>query len=150
MTVTGYAPGAFDMFHIGHLNLIRNASDRCDRLVVGVVSDRLVTTAKNRVPVVDERERLAIVSAVRWVDTAVLEDVPDKVTMWHRLHFDVLFKGDDWKGTAKGARLEAAFAPLGVEVVYLPYTVHTSSTLLRAALASRVDGATAHAMSEAG
>ena len=95
MTVIGYAPGAFDMFHVGHLNVIRNAAARCDRLVVGVVSDDLVAAAKHRVPVIDQYERLAVVAAIRHVDEAVLEDAPTKVEMWHRLHFDVLFKGDD-------------------------------------------------------
>ncbi|MHA3702399.1 adenylyltransferase/cytidyltransferase family protein [Jatrophihabitans sp. YIM 134969] len=150
MTVIGYAPGAFDMFHVGHLNVVRNAAARCDCLVAGVVSDALVSAAKGRTPVIDERERLAVVAAIRYVDEAVLEDVPSKVDMWHRLHFDVLFKGDDWKGTAMGDRLERDFAPWGVRIEYLPYTVHTSSTILRAALGLRTAGPHAGGMSEVG
>ena len=79
-------------------------------------------------------ERLEIVSSIRYVDEAVDEDVPSKLEMWDRLHFDVIIKGDDWRGTEKGAKLERDFAAVGVEVFYLPYTVHTSSTMLRQAL----------------
>lgn len=150
MTVVGYAPGAFDMFHVGHLNVIRNAASRCDRLVVGVVADDLVAAAKNRVPVIDQYERLAVVAAIRYVDEAVLEDASTKVEMWNRLHFDVLFKGDDWKGTPRGEALERSFAPLGVRIDYLPYTVHTSSTILRAALGLRTATRSAESMTEAG
>jgi len=94
----------------------------------------MATRAKGRRPVIPLAERLEIVRHVRFVDEAVEEDVPSKIQMWERLHFDVIVKGDDWRGTEKGRSLERDFAPLGVEVCYLPYTVHTSSTLLRQAL----------------
>ena len=130
----GYAPGVFDLFHIGHLNILRHAADRCDRLVVGVVSDEMAMRAKGVRPVIPLGERLEIVRSLRMVDEAVPETVPEKLDVWQELRFDVIFKGDDWKGTAKGDKLEADFAKVGVEVVYFPYTVHTSSTVLRRAL----------------
>lgn len=130
----GYAPGVYDLFHIGHLTLLARASTLCDRLVAGVVSDDLAERAKGRAPVIPLEERLEIVRAIRFVDEAVAETVPEKLDMWDELQFDVLFKGDDWQGTPKGAKLERDMAAVGVEVVYLPYTVHTSSTILRQAL----------------
>jgi glycerol-3-phosphate cytidylyltransferase len=136
MTITGYAPGAYDLFHIGHLNILRNAAQHCDRLIAGVVSDEVLLRTKGRRPVIPLAERMEIVRSIRYVDAVHAEDVPDKVETWRRVGFDVIFKGDDWRGTAKGARLERDFAALGVEVHYFPYTVHTSSTALRAALAA--------------
>src|SRR4051794_13730384 len=130
----GYAPGVYDLFHIGHLTLLSRASALCDRLVAGVVSDELATLAKGRAPVIPLQERLEIVRHIRYVDEAVAETVPEKLGMWQELRFDVIFKGDDWKGTPKGDKLERDMASVGVEVVYLPYTNHTSSTVLRRAL----------------
>jgi glycerol-3-phosphate cytidylyltransferase len=136
----GYAPGVYDMFHIGHLNILRNARMSCDHLIAGVVSDEMSSLAKGKAPVVPLAERLEIVGSIRFVDEAVEEDVPSKIEMWERLRFDVILKGDDWRGTEKGLRLERDFAPLGVAVCYLPYTVHTSSTLLRQALHLEIAG----------
>lgn len=130
----GYAPGVYDMFHIGHLNILRRAAERCDRLVAGVVSDEMALQAKGRLPVVPLAERLEIVRSIDCVDDVWAETVPDKLDTWRDVRFDILFKGDDWRGTPKGRRLERDFAAVGVAVVYLPYTLHTSSTLLRAAL----------------
>ena len=130
----GYAPGVYDLFHIGHLTLLSRASALCDRLVAGVVSDELAALAKGREPVVPLAERLEIVRSIRFVAEAVPEVLPEKLDTWRQVGFDVLFKGDDWRGTPKGDRLERDFASVGVEVVYLPYTVHTSSSLLREAL----------------
>jgi len=136
----GYAPGVYDLFHIGHLNILRHASERCDHLVAGVVSDEMCLRAKGHPPFIPLVERLEIVRHISYVDQVHAETVPDKVDTWQVLRFDRIFKGDDWRGTAKGDRLEAAFAPLGVEVVYLPYTAHTSSTELRRALAAQAAG----------
>lgn len=130
----GYAAGAFDIFHIGHLNLLRHAKSHCDFLIAGVVADELLLENKGRLPVIPLVERLEIVSSVQYVDRAVAEDVPTKLDMWEELGFNVLFKGDDWKGSPKGFELENTFSSIGVEVVYFPYTVHTSSTVLRLAL----------------
>jgi glycerol-3-phosphate cytidylyltransferase len=134
VTRIGYAAGAFDLFHIGHLNILRLAKRNCDFLIAGVVSDELCQLRKGRKPIVPLVERLEIVSEVGYVDRAVPETVPDKLEAWKTLRFDVFFKGDDWRGTPKGIRLERAFAAVGVEVVYFPYTVHTSSSVLRRAL----------------
>jgi len=130
----GYAPGVYDMFHVGHLNILRQAKNQCDFLIAGVVSDEMCELAKGRPPIVPLGERLEIVRHISYVDEAVAEVVPDKLETWEAVRFDVIFKGDDWRGTAKGRKLEQDFAEVGVEVVYFPYTVHTSSSLLRRAL----------------
>jgi glycerol-3-phosphate cytidylyltransferase len=130
----GYAPGVYDLFHVGHLNILRHARSRCDYLIAGVVSDEMAIRAKGRAPVIPLTERLEIVRSVRFVDAAFVETVPDKLETWKQVRFDVIFKGDDWRGTEKGDRLERDFATVGVDVVYFPYTVHTSSTLLRSVL----------------
>lgn len=138
VTRVGYVPGVFDMFHVGHLNILRNARLACDFLIAGVVSDERAVDAKGKMPIVPLAERLEIVNSIRYVDDAVVEDVAEKLDMWRRLDFDVIIKGDDWRGTPKGDKLERDFAKVGVEVVYLPYTVHTSSTMLRQVLHTRV------------
>ncbi len=130
----GYAPGVYDLFHVGHLNLLLAARRHCEHLVAGVVSDEMALHGKGIRPVVPLEERLAIVRAVRFVDEAVAETLPSKRDTWHQVRFDVIFKGDDWRGTAKGERLEREMATVGVEVVYFPYTAQTSSTRLRQAL----------------
>ncbi len=134
MTRVGYAAGAFDLFHIGHLNILKHARSACDYLIAGVVSDEMLVATKGRAPVVPLAERLEIVRSVRYVDEAVAEVVPDKLDTWRELKFDIFFKGDDWRGTEKGLALERRFAEVGVEVVYFPYTVTTSSTALRRTL----------------
>lgn len=130
----GYAAGAFDLFHVGHLNLLRHAKSQCDFLIAGVVSDELLEKNKGKRPVIPLIERLEIVRSVQFVDRAVAETAPTKLDMWKQLGFNVFFKGDDWQGTPQGMALEEAFAGVGVEVVYFPYTVHTSSTFLRRTL----------------
>ncbi|HKY15326.1 MAG TPA: adenylyltransferase/cytidyltransferase family protein, partial [Microthrixaceae bacterium] len=105
----GYAPGVYDLFHVGHLNMLRNASAACDHLIAGVVSDELAHRNKGTTPVIPLEERLEIVGAIRFVDEAVEEDVPHKLEMWERLRFDVIIKGDDWKGTDRGDKLESDF-----------------------------------------
>jgi len=130
----GYAAGAFDLFHVGHLNILKRAREQCDYLIAGVVSDEMLELTKNLRPTIPLDERLAIVQSVRYVDKAVVETVPDKLETWRQLGFTIFFKGDDWRGTEKGDRLERAFAAVGVEVVYFAYTTNTSSTVLRHAL----------------
>jgi len=136
----GYAPGVFDLFHVGHLNLLRNARDACDHLIAGVVVDELAQRVKGSRPVVPLEERLAIVSSIRYVDEAVPEDVTHKLEMWERLRFNVIIKGDDWKDTDRGDKLESDFAEVGVRVAYVPYTNQTSSTMLRRVLQREIDG----------
>lgn len=130
----GYAPGAFDLFHIGHLNLLRRAKERCDYLVAGVVSDEVLIAHKGVTPVIPLAERLEIVRNVRFVDAAVAAETDDKVAIWRELRFNVLFKGNDWQGTEKGNKLEREFAALGVEIAYFRYTFATSSSALRRTL----------------
>jgi glycerol-3-phosphate cytidylyltransferase len=130
----GYVPGVFDMFHIGHLNILRQARLHCDHLIAGVVSDEKALAAKGRLPVVPLVERVEILRHCTLVDEVVAEVVSSKVEQWEVVRFDVIFKGDDWRGTPKGEELERDLATVGVEVVYFPYTIDTSSTLLRDAL----------------
>lgn len=139
----GYAGGAFDLFHIGHLNILKHARSECDYLVAGVVSDEALLASRGRAPVVPFAERLEIVRHISFVDEVFAESHPDKLETWREVRFDVYFKGDDWKGTPHGRRLEHAFAEVGVQVVYFPYTVTTSSTMLRDALRMLSDPAPA-------
>ena len=132
----GYAPGAYDLFHVGHLNILRHAKEHCDFLIAGVVSDEVLEITKGRRPVVPLNERMEIVSHISYVDRVHAETLQDKLDTWREVGFDRYFKGDDWRGTERGLRLEERFAEVGVEVVYFPYTVHTSSTALRIALQS--------------
>lgn len=130
----GYAAGAFDLFHVGHLNLLRHAKQHCDVLIAGVVSDEMLREIKGIEPVVPTAERAEIVRQIRFVDDVHVETTPSKLEAWHEVAFTHFFKGDDWRGTEKGLLLERELAAVGVEVVYFPYTVHTSSTALRRAL----------------
>jgi glycerol-3-phosphate cytidylyltransferase len=130
----GYAAGGFDLFHVGHLNLLRHAREQCDELIAGVVSDEMLREVKGVEPVIPTLERVEIVRSIRWVDRVHVETVPDKLDTWREVRFTHFFKGDDWRGTERGRRLELEFAQVGVEIVYFPYTAHTSSTALRRAL----------------
>jgi glycerol-3-phosphate cytidylyltransferase len=138
--IVGYAPGVYDLFHIGHLNILRHARDACDYLIAGVVSDEMCLEAKGTIPFIPLAERMEIVSHIDFVDEAHAETVPSKLDTWEILRFDRIFKGDDWRGTPKGDKLERDFARVGVEVVYFPYTVQTSSRQLRKALSSLAEG----------
>nr|WP_239464165.1 adenylyltransferase/cytidyltransferase family protein [Glutamicibacter protophormiae] len=132
--IIGYAAGAFDLFHVGHLNILRQAKARCDYLVAGVVSDELVEATKGYRPVIPTAERAEIVSNISFVDHVYIESKPNRLDTWQDVRFDVFFKGDDWKGTSKGLDLEQRLGAVGVRVEYFPYTMHTSSTHLRRAL----------------
>ena len=132
----GYAPGAYDLFHVGHLNILRHAKSECDYLIAGVVSDEMCELIKGRRPVIPLAERLEIVAHISFVDEVFTETVPDKLETWKELRFNLIFKGDDWRGTSKGNKLERDFAAVGVQVVYFPYTMHTSSSMLRRVLAT--------------
>ena len=130
--VVGYVSGVFDMFHIGHLNVIMQARSRCDHLVVGVVTDDVVRRVKQHDPVIPLRERLDIIRGLRDVDAVIEDPYVDKFDTWtHVLPYDVLFKGDDWRGTPRAQRLEQRLGEVGARIEYFPYTAHTSSTLLR-------------------
>lgn len=135
----GYTQGTYDMFHIGHLNLIRNAKVMCDRLIVGINSDALVQQYKNKTPVISESDRMDIVKELRSVDETVICETLDKVVMWNQIHFDAIFIGDDWKGNTRWKQTENDLASYGVDVVYLKHTDGVSSTLLRTAKEARVE-----------
>jgi glycerol-3-phosphate cytidylyltransferase len=130
----GYAPGAYDLFHMGHLNLLRRAKERCDFLIAGVVADEMLIQHKKVTPVIPLAERLEIVRNIRFVDMAHAAITNNKTEIWKELRFNVLFKGDDWRETERGQALKRDFAALGVEVVYFPYTQATSSSVLRKTL----------------
>ena len=136
--ITGYVPGGFDMLHVGHLNILTEAAKRCDRLIAGVATDESLERMKGRGPIVPLAERMAMVAALRMVDSVVPDYDQDKRLAWKRSPFDVLFKGTDWEGTDKGSRLEAEMAEAGASVIYLPYTPTTSSTMLRRTLVQEV------------
>ena len=129
--LVGYAPGAYDLFHVGHLNLLRRVRLECDYVIAGVVSDDVALARKGRLPVVPQEERLEIVAALDVVDEAVMEWTTDKLATWEQARFDVIYKGSDWAGSPKWTALERDFARRGVRVVYLPYTEHVSTTILR-------------------
>lgn len=130
----GFTAGVYDMFHIGHLNLLRSAKAHCEKLIVGVSSDELVTSYKGRSPVISFAERMEIVKSIRYVDGVVAQVDFDRIAIWEQLRFDSMFIGDDWKGTERWSQYERDFAAKGVAIVYLPYTQTTSSTILKGTL----------------
>lgn len=127
----GYTQGVFDMFHIGHLNIIKRAKEQCETLIVGVNSDNLVVTYKNKQPVIPEKERIEIVDSIKGVDKTVLATTLDKVEIHEKIPFDVVFIGSDWKGSDRWNETEQNLKEIGVDTVYLPYTNDVSSTNLR-------------------
>ena len=132
-TTVGYTSGVYDLFHVGHLNLLRNASNLCDNLIVGVSTDELVSY-KNKKAVIPHAERMEIIRNIKGVDSVVPQEDMDKFKMWERLKFDIMFVGDDWFETDKWREIEAKFNEVGVKVVYFPYTKGVSSTLLNEVL----------------
>ena len=131
--ILGYTSGVFDLFHIGHLNLLRNAKAMCDKLIVGVSTDELVAY-KFKKAVIPFTERMEIVRSIRYVDAVIPQDNMDKYEMWCKLKFDIMFVGDDWYQTDKWKQLDEQFEQVGVKIVYFPYTKGTSSTLLNEVL----------------
>ncbi len=127
----GYTTGVYDMFHIGHLNIIRRAKEQCEHLIVGVSTDSLVEGYKHKTPVIPYEQRAAIVAACRYVDEVVPQTSMDKLDAWKTLHFDVMFHGDEWRGTDLYNEYERRFAEVGAEIVYLPHTDGISSSILR-------------------
>lgn len=132
----GYTTGVFDLFHVGHLNILERAKANCDILIVGVTTDEEVERLKNRRPIIPFEERVKIVDAINYVDKAVPEADSNKLTAWEEIHFDIIFKGSDWKGSEKWNNYEKEFKKKDVEVMYFPYTEGTSSTHLRNVLAN--------------
>ncbi len=137
--VIGYTAGVYDMFHIGHLNILSRARALCDRLIVGVSTDELVRREKNKTPVVPFEERLRIVAALRCVDAAVPQEDKDKLSAWQKYGFHRMFVGSDWKGTSSWQEYERQFEPLGVRIIYLPHTDGISSTGLTMVIKKMLD-----------
>lgn len=137
--VVGYTTGVYDMFHIGHLNVIRRAKQQCDYLIVGVSTDELVKKEKNKTPVIPYEERKAIVEALKYVDRVVPQPDKNKMAAWEKYHFDKMFVGSDWKGTPQWDEFEKQFNPIGVEIVYLPHTDGVSSTELTVVIKDILD-----------
>lgn len=129
----GYTTGVFDLFHIGHLNILKNAKSQCDYLIVGVTVDELVSY-KGTQSVIPYEERRQIVEAIKYVDEVVPQKSMDKMKAWKELRFDKMFVGSDWKGTEKWDQFEKDFAQIGVKIEYFPYTKGTSSTHLKRVL----------------
>lgn len=124
----GYTTGVFDLFHIGHLNILRRAKECCAYLVVGVSTDECVKGYKHKTPVIPYEERVAIVEAIRYVDKVVPQVTMNKMDAWKELKFDAIFHGDDWKGSSLYDKYEKEFLEVGVHLVFLPHTKGTSST----------------------
>jgi len=127
--IIGYTTGVFDLFHIGHLNLLRNAKALCDKLIVGVTTDELVSY-KHKKAIIPFIERCEIVRSIKYVDLVIPQENMDKYDAWKKLKYDIMFVGDDWHNTEKWNDIEEQFKKVGVKVVYFPYTQGTSSTLI--------------------
>ena len=137
--IIGYTTGVYDMFHIGHLNVIRNAKAKCDYLIVGVSTDELVQKENNKTPVIPFEERCEIIKAIKYVDEVVPQVDKNKFGAWEKYKFDKMFVGSDWQGTEAWKRYEEQFAPYGVEIVYLPHTDGISSTKLTEFIKSKLE-----------
>jgi glycerol-3-phosphate cytidylyltransferase len=130
----GYTSGVFDLFHIGHLNILKRAKKHCEYLIVAVSPDKIVEEYKDKIPVIPLEERMKIVESIKYVDSVVVQASMDKYKAWEKLKFDVLFHGDDWKESSMYNEIEKKLNNVGVDVVYFPITKSTTSTILRNAL----------------
>ena len=137
--IIGYTTGVYDMFHIGHLNVIKNAKKQCDYLIVGVSTDDLVRKEKGKTPVIPFQERMEIVSALKYVDKVVPQIDKNKFAAWEKYKFDKMFVGSDWKGKKQWNEFEKQFSKYNVEIVYLPHTDGISSTKLTSVIKEILD-----------
>jgi glycerol-3-phosphate cytidylyltransferase len=128
--IVGYTTGVFDLFHVGHLNILKNAKSMCDKLVVGVTTDELILKYKKKESVIPFVERCQIVSSIKYVDVVVPQESMDKLDAWRRYKYDVMIVGDDWYKSDRWVGLEDQFSEVGVRIIYYPYTKGTSSTLI--------------------
>ena len=126
--IIGYTTGVFDLFHVGHVRLLKKAKSLCDRLIVGVSTDKLVKRYKNKYPIISQKERIEVVRSNKYVDYVVSQNSLNKFTSWKKLKYDLIFVGDDWFATTKWRELDIKFKEVGVRIIYLPYTKGTSST----------------------
>lgn len=127
----GYTTGVYDMFHVGHLNILRRAREMCEYLIVGVTTDELCQQRKNKLPIINQDDRMAIVEAIRYVDKVVPQANMDKLEAVKQFHADAVFVGSDWKGTDAWNQYEKEFAAVGCTIVYLDHTDGISSSILR-------------------
>lgn len=127
----GYTSGVYDLFHVGHLNILKRAKEQCDFLIVGVTTDELCLKRKNKKPVIPYEDRLSIVEAIKYVDMVIPQENMNKIDVIKKYHVDVVFVGSDWKGTYSWVEYEKQFNQVGCEVIYLPHTDGISSTILR-------------------
>lgn len=130
----GYTSGVFDLFHIGHLNILKRSKELCDYLIVGVNTDELVETYKKKRTVISFEERIAIVESIKYVDQVIAQKNLDKMEVWNNHKFDAVFIGSDWKGSQRWKDTEEILKTVGADVVYLPYTINTSSSILKETL----------------
>lgn len=131
--IIGYTTGVYDLFHIGHLNMLKNAKGMCDKLIVGVTTDDLVSY-KSKKALIPFEERLEIVRNIKSVDTVVAQENMDKFEAWEKLKFDIMFVGDDWYESERWKEYEEKFKKVGVKIIYFPYTKGISSTIINEAL----------------
>lgn len=131
MKKIGYTTGVFDLFHIGHLNILKRARLECDYLIVGITTDELAMSVKGEKPFISFKERVEIVESIKFVDEVVPQTTYNKMKAWNNLKFDRMFVGDDWKDTKEWIQIEKNFSKYNVEIIYFSYTIHTSSTILR-------------------
>lgn len=127
----GYTDGVYDLFHVGHLNMIQTAKKYCEYLIVGVHGDDVVKEYKHHKPIINENDRKRIIESIKGVDRAEINRFRDKLKLWELYHFDVVFIGDDWKGTERWNNFEKVLAEFNVDVVYVPYTKGISTTDIR-------------------
>ena len=126
----GYTTGVFDMFHVGHLNILRRAKEHCEKLIVGVSTDELVESYKHKSPIMPLEDRLEIVSAIKYVDEVVIQSNLDKFLAWENLHFNAIFHGDDWKDSELFNEMERKLRLVNVDMIFLPHTEGISTTIL--------------------
>jgi glycerol-3-phosphate cytidylyltransferase len=129
-SIIGYTSGVFDLFHVGHLNILKNARSLCDKLIVGVSTDELVELYKKKTPIIKFSERIEIVRSIKFVDAVIAQDTMDKYEIWRKLKFNTMVVGDDWYKTEKWRSIEKNLKDCNVRVVYFPHTKGTSSTLI--------------------
>ncbi len=137
--IIGYTAGVFDLFHIGHLNLIKRAKQNCDYLIVGVNSDKLVQQYKNKTPIIPENERMEIIKSLKYVDEVVLINTRDKLDAYNKFKFNRIFVGDDWLGHPSYSEAINQLKPYNVEFIFYPYTKTTSSSIIRKVLMDLYD-----------
>ncbi|MBI65526.1 MAG: glycerol-3-phosphate cytidylyltransferase [Candidatus Marinimicrobia bacterium] len=128
--IIGYTTGVFDLFHVGHLNILKNAKSMCDKLIVGITTDEMMMSYKKKNTVIPFEERCEIVSAIKFVDLVLPQSNMNKIEAWEKLKFNKMFVGDDWYKNKKWEDYEKQLKEHNVEIIYFPYTKKTSSTLI--------------------